>query len=76
MAEVRKFSDEAIQRAIDKKLATLPPETKGAVVAHADLDGIALSVYGRVGEQFSYVGTVQRDWKGFMKAEVDVRFTF
>jgi hypothetical protein len=78
VSELRRFDDAAIQKSIDVKLAELPADVRGVVVAHTDVTGhVALSVYGRLSEGFSYVGTV--DWgyrTGAFEGEAQVRFTW
>lgn len=73
---LRRFDDAAIQKSIDARLAELPADVKGTVVAHYDVTGhVALSVYGRLSDGFSYVGTV--DWNhktGVLEGEAEIRF--
>jgi hypothetical protein len=76
VSELRRFDDQAIQKVIDSKLAELPADVKGTVVAHYDVTGhVVLSVYGRLNAGFSYVGTV--DWNhrtGKLEGEAEIRF--
>lgn len=76
MAEIRKFDDFGIQSSIDKALETLPPGQKGAVVAYVDGDSTKLAVVGRLGDQWSVVGTLDRKWDGHLTGGASVRFTW
>jgi len=74
--EVRVFSDVNLQKSIDRVLSTLPDTAKGAVVAHADLNGASLSVVGKVGNNWTLVASGYRSWRGEMKAEADLRYAW
>jgi hypothetical protein len=69
---VRKFSDAAIQRAIDRALEVLPADRTVAVVAHADLAGVSLTAVGKIGEHWSLSGSVSKPWHGPLSAEAEV----
>lgn len=75
--EIRKLGDAQIQSAIDKVLTQLPSGKKGAVVMYANGDEVRAGVYGRLGKNWSYVGTLGRSWKtGAISGEAAVAFTF
>lgn len=79
MPEVRPFDLATIQASIDKALAALPPDTHGAVVAHADLTGGArLVVAARVGTHWSFVGSLGHSLRpgAKLEAEAEVRFAW
>jgi len=73
---LRKFSDVALQGAIDRALAAVPADKKGAVVAHADGDSVTLSVVGRIGNDWTIVAAGYRNWDGKLGAEAEVRYTW
>ena len=74
--EIRVFSDASLQARVDKVLASLPDEVKGAVVAHGDLSGASLSVVGKVGTHWTVVASGYRSWLGELKGEADVRYAW
>jgi hypothetical protein len=73
--EIRKFSSAAIQAAVDRALAALPPERKVAVVAHADTKGASMSVVVRLGSSWSLVGGLTKPYSGKLDAEARVVFS-
>lgn len=74
--EVRKFSDAAIQSAIDGALSGLPPDKTVAVVAYADGSGASLAVVGRIGDLWSVTAAVAKPFGGRLTAAAEIRFTF
>jgi hypothetical protein len=60
----------SIQASIDKALAQLKGDEKGAVVAHVDsYKNLYLSTFGKVGDHWSYVMTAEyqptnKNWRG------------
>jgi hypothetical protein len=74
--EVRVFSDASLQASVDRVLATLPDEAKGAVVAHATLEGASLSVVAKSGTHWTVVASGYRSWDGKLKGEADVRYAW
>ncbi len=73
---IRRFSDAKLSAAIDAALLEVPEGKTGAVIAFADLDKARLAVVGKIGEAWSVVGVLEREWKGELRAEAAVRFTF
>jgi hypothetical protein len=71
---IRRFSDEKIQAAVDRALV-LRGDRPFAVVAHADLDGAALSVVGKIGDKWSIVASCYKPYKGALAAEAEVVWT-
>lgn len=71
---VRRFGDAAIQAAIDRTLGEMPPEARVAVVAVADTSGARLAAVARVGEHWSAMGYLDREWSGELKAGAEVRW--
>lgn len=74
--EIRKFSNAKLQEACDRVLAAAPAGTAGAVVAHADLEGASLSVFGRVGDHWTLVAAAYKPYHGELSAEAEMRFTW
>lgn len=75
--EISKFSNEAIQRAIDDALATIPEGQNGAVVGYVDGEHAKLAVAGRLGDQWSIVGVLDKPWHSpDIGVEAQVRFTW
>lgn len=75
--EIRKFADSNIQGAIDTVLKQIPPGKKGAVIMYANGDEVRAGVYGKIGKNWSYCGTLGRSWAtGAISGEAAVAFTF
>lgn len=75
--EIRKFGDAGIQGAIDNVLKQIPPGKKGAVIMYANGEEVRAGVYGKIGKNWSYVGTLGRRWDtGAISGEAAVAFTF
>lgn len=66
-------AEPAMQAAIDAALAGLKDDEKGAIVAYGDLEGARLAVMARLGDGWSFVGVVDRDWQGQLGAAAQVR---
>ena len=73
--QIRKFADANISAAIDRALAQLPADKTVAVVATANLEGATGAVMVRLGDSWSFVGTVNRTWSGELKAEAAVKWS-
>ncbi len=69
---IRAFPISSLRSSIDAALAALPPGAPVAVMAHADLDGAKLHVFGRIGTQFSYVGVLDKRYDKPLQAEIAV----
>lgn len=75
--EIRKLGDAQIQSAIDNVLKQVPAGKKGAIVLYASGEEVRAGVYGRLGRNWSYCGTLSRSWStGKIGAEAAVAFTF
>ncbi len=75
--EIRALADSGIQASINKVLADLPAGKKGAVIMYASGEEVRAGVYGRLGRNWSYCGTLSRDWKtGKIGGEAAVAFTW
>lgn len=72
--EVRVFSNETIQKAVNDALATIPEGKKGAVLAVADLEGARLVAAARLSSGWSIVGILDKPWNGKLNALAEVRF--
>lgn len=71
------YQTEAISAQIDRALAALPPDAKGAVVAHYDPAlGPRLSVVGRIGDHWSVVAEAWKPARGPIEGQAQVRFTW
>lgn len=62
-----------MQAAIDSALARLENDEKAAIVAYGDLEGAQLAVMARLGSGWSFVGVIDRNWQGNLKAAAQVR---
>jgi len=76
-SEIRKFDDAGIQALIDNALDKLPSGTHGAVLVHYDVGGALVgSVYGKLGDHFSYVGQLEWTPKRDLKGEAEIAFSW
>lgn len=66
----------SIQESIDKALAALPADAKGAVVAYADRDQAKLAVMGRVGDNWTFVGTLDKPYSGELTVSAEIRYAW
>lgn len=75
---VRPFPLKTLSKQLDDRLAQLPPDAKGAVIAAADMDGARMVVAAKVGEHWSFAGELKHDWKGSrpLEGSVEVRFAW
>lgn len=74
---IRLFNDAAVQKVLDEKIAALPDGAHGAVIAHADTQGNAtLSVVGKKGDHWTFVGEVDHSPKGKFSGQAEVRYTW
>ena len=73
---IRRFSDAGIQSAVDQALASLGHKAKGAVIAYADTEGARLAVVGKLGNQWSVVGVLEKPWAGELDGQAAVRFAW
>ena len=74
-AGIRRFDNAEIQKAVDRALSSLPEDRKLAVVAHADLTGVSLSLVTRLGSDWSVAASCYKPYKGEMAAEAEVRWS-
>ena len=72
--ELRRFESAAINAAIERALAEVPADRSGAVVAFADNESAGLAVAARLGDQWSFVGRLDKSWKGPLEGQAQVRF--
>jgi len=72
--ELRRFDSAAVNAAIEKALAEVPAGKTGAVIAYADTGQAGLAVAARLGDEWSFVGRLDRAWTGQLEAEAQVRF--
>lgn len=73
---IRRFTDAKIGEAVDKALAAIPADKKGAVLAVANKDGARLVAAARLTAGWSIVGVLEKPWSGELKAEVATRFVW
>jgi len=73
--EIRKFADANIAGAIDRALPSLPAGRRIAVVAAANMTGATGAVMVRLGDEWSFVTTVSKPWRGSLGAEAAVRWS-
>ncbi len=76
---IRRFKDVDIQARIDAALATLPPETRGAVLAYADNDGAKLAIMGKKelwSGDLAWTVVAAKPYDGPFEAEAAVRYTW
>lgn len=75
--EIRALADANIQASIDAVLKQLPSGKKGAVILYANGTEVRAGVYGKIGRNWSYTGTLARDWKtGRIAGEAAVGFSW
>jgi hypothetical protein len=71
---------DAINRAIDAALATLPPDAKGAIIAQAEVkDGVAgvtIAAYAKVDDHFSFEAHIHWSPADAFEAGAEVRYVF
>lgn len=72
--ERRTFGDADIQAAVDRTLGAMPAEAHVATVAVADLNGVRLAAMARVGDGWSFMGYLEQEWHGELKAGAEVRW--
>ena len=70
--DIRLFDNAAIQRAVDEQLAALGPDDHIAVIAYADFDQARLGVVARIGDQWSFVGTLDKPWHGPLEGSAQI----
>jgi hypothetical protein len=79
--EIRAFNDSGLQSQIDRAVASLKPNSRGAIVAVGNLDEQRLAVIMRPfkSDSFSVVGTLAHtgttDWKAW-RPEIAIRKEF
>lgn len=73
---IRRFSDSQIQADVMKALSTLPAGTNGAVIAVADGQKAQLAALARLGEHWSVVGVLSRDWSGKLEGQAAAVFSW
>lgn len=67
--EIRAFPITSLRESIDKAIASIPEGHHVAVVAYADLKGARMAAYAKLGGGWSFVGVLEKPWKGELKAE-------
>lgn len=77
LVEIRRFSDDKIQDAIDEALSHITADKPVAVIAHATLEGVKLSAAVRLGTEWSILAAAYKDWggEGDLGAEAKVVWT-
>jgi hypothetical protein len=71
--EVRRFSDEAIQKVVDKALLGASSDSRFGVVAHADLQRFVAVARYKDGP-WSVAGFLDKPWDGKLTAGAELRF--
>ena len=71
---IRRFSDDAIQAAVDKALLAAKPESTFVVVAHGDTYGASLTAVVRLPEGFSVAGIFRYPYGGELSAAAEIRW--
>ena len=76
--EIRQHRNIISQAAIESAVEKLPPEKSGAIVLYADADSnrMRFGVVARVGDQWTFTGNLDRDWRGPWSARGEVRFSW
>ena len=69
---IRRFDNSQIQKAIDRAIAAKAADKKVASVAHADLEGVSLSMVVKLGDTWSIAAGAYKPWKGPLAAEAEV----
>jgi hypothetical protein len=69
---LRRFADAEVQAAVDRALAQIPPDKRGAVLeVGADLDGVQAVAAVRLDGGWSLMGVLERrfsgEWYGFAR---------
>lgn len=67
--EIRSFPVSALRESIDRAIATIPEGHHAAVIAYADLNGARMAAFAKLGGGWSFMGTLEKPWKGPLKAE-------
>lgn len=75
-SEIRPFPLEDLQGSMDRILNQLPPDRTGAVIAYANLEAAGLAVMARLGDNWSYVASVDKPWHGALEAQTALRFSW
>lgn len=70
--DIRLFDDAAIQRAVEEQVKVLGPDDHVAVVAYADFDKVRLGVIARMGDNWSFVGTLDKPWHGQLDGSAQI----
>lgn len=74
----RIFNDSAVQRVIDDKVANLPANKHGVVIAHLDSNkNASMSIVGKIGEHWTLVETTDYDAKdNDLSASGELRYSW
>lgn len=72
VVEVRKFSGDKLQAAIENALAKLPADQKLAAVAHVDGSGASLSLVAKIGKQWSVAAACYKPYGKPLAYEAEV----
>lgn len=73
---IQVFSDAKIQEAVDRALSSVPDGKTGAVVAYVNTEGASLAVVAKLGDHWSVVGALEKDYTKPLSAEAEVRFAW
>jgi predicted alpha/beta hydrolase family esterase len=69
---VKRFDDPALQAAIERAMAQLSADKRGAFVAHADGSGASVSAVERIGSHVSIEGALLYPWRGKLEGEAEL----
>ena len=64
-----------VKEAAERVLGDIPPDKHVAVVATADLFGARLAAMARMGNDWTFMGYVGREWGGKLEAGAELRWT-
>lgn len=73
---ITRFADPAIQAQIDRAIASLPPDKKGAVIVHGDLNGVNGTVVGKIGDHWTIDAGASYSWAGQFAGEAQVAYSW
>lgn len=72
---IRAFPLKSLQDSVEKVLSELPPGKNVAVVAYANTGGAKLGAFARLGHGWSFMGTLDKPWKGQLQAEAVIAWS-
>lgn len=73
---IRRFSDSAVQAAVDKALTMVPEGRHVAVLAVADLKAAKLAVAVKINDHWSMMGVLEKTYKGPLEAQAALKASF